>query len=156
MAKIKATPRPKKVKSAAKCDGLTIKQALFINEYMVDFNATQAAIRAGYSENTAQEISSENLSKPLVAREIKKRIKARIDRLGITADNVLQGVNGIAKDKKSSKIARLKAYEILAKRLTLYKDNPDSPTPPVSVNFNFGVEEVKKFADALNGAMNGG
>jgi phage terminase small subunit len=43
---------------------LTPKQERFISEYLIDLNGTQAAIRAGYSENTARAIASENLSKP--------------------------------------------------------------------------------------------
>lgn len=51
-------------------DGLTDKQERFCLEYLVDLNATQAAIRAGYSRDTASKIGSENLSKPDVAARI--------------------------------------------------------------------------------------
>lgn len=51
-------------------DGLTVKQRRFCEEYLVDFNATQAAIRAGYSENSARSIGSENLTKPDIANAI--------------------------------------------------------------------------------------
>jgi len=50
--------------------GLTDKQQKFCEEYMIDLNATQAAIRAGYSEDTAKQIGSENLSKPDLAERI--------------------------------------------------------------------------------------
>ena len=49
---------------------LTPKQERFVQEYLCDLNATQAAIRAGYSENTARAIASENLSKPDIADAI--------------------------------------------------------------------------------------
>lgn len=49
---------------------LTGKQERFCEEYLIDLNATQAAIRAGYSVDTAAEIGSENLRKPLVAKKI--------------------------------------------------------------------------------------
>ena len=49
---------------------LTPKQQLFVEEYLIDLNATQAAIRAGYSKKTAQVIGAENLSKPMVAAAI--------------------------------------------------------------------------------------
>lgn len=49
---------------------LTAKQELFCTEYLIDLNATQAAIRAGYSENTASVIGSENLAKPYIAEYI--------------------------------------------------------------------------------------
>lgn len=49
------------------------KQQAFVDEYMQDHNATQAAIRAGYSKKTAQQTGSENLLKPVIAAEIAKR-----------------------------------------------------------------------------------
>lgn len=52
---------------------LTPKQDRFIQEYLKDLNATQAALRAGYSEKTAYSIGNENLSKPEIAAEIAKR-----------------------------------------------------------------------------------
>jgi len=69
---------------------LTAKQELFCKEYIIDFNGTQAAIRAGYSENTANVIASENLSKPYIQAYLKKIMQDRADRLNITADNVVQ------------------------------------------------------------------
>lgn len=52
---------------------LTAKQAQFVNEYLVNLNGTQAAIRAGYSKRTARAIASENLRKPEIAAEIARR-----------------------------------------------------------------------------------
>jgi phage terminase small subunit len=43
---------------------LTAKQRRFVQEYLIDLNATQAAIRAGYSKNSARQVGTENLSKP--------------------------------------------------------------------------------------------
>lgn len=54
---------------------MTDKQRRFVEEYCVDFNATQAAIRAGYSENTARQMGSENLSKPNIAGAIEDRME---------------------------------------------------------------------------------
>jgi phage terminase small subunit len=73
-------------------DKLTDKQAMFVKEYLVDLNATQAAIRAGYSENTANVIGPENLAKPCIAKEIQKHMDKRSKRLEITADTVLQEI----------------------------------------------------------------
>lgn len=53
---------------------LTDKQRVFIDEYLVDFNATRAAIAAGYSEKTARFIGSENLTKPNIREEIDRLI----------------------------------------------------------------------------------
>lgn len=68
---------------------LTDKQQRFINEYLIDLNATQAAIRAGYSRKTAQMIGSENLSKPIIAEAIDIAMKAKRERNAVTADRVL-------------------------------------------------------------------
>ena len=77
---------------------LTAKQAVFVEEYLVDFNATQAAIRAGYSENTARQIASENLSKPDIQEAIANAMAARSERTEITQDRVLRelGLIGFA------------------------------------------------------------
>ena len=68
----------------------TAKQRRFCEEYLKDLNATQAAIRAGYSKKTAQEIGSENLSKPLVQEYIQKHMNKRSERTQIDADWVLK------------------------------------------------------------------
>ena len=69
---------------------LTAKQARFIEEYLVDLNATQAAIRAGYSKNTASEIGYENLSKPQIHEAIQEAVAERSKRVEVTADMVLR------------------------------------------------------------------
>lgn len=69
---------------------LTNKQRRFVDEYLIDLNATQAAIRAGYSKKTAEKIGSENLRKPEVAAGLQERMKAREQRTEITQDMVLR------------------------------------------------------------------
>lgn len=69
---------------------LTDKQRRFVEEYLVDLNATQAAIRAGYSRDTAGSIGSENLKKPEIAAAVAKAQEARAQRTEVTADRVLQ------------------------------------------------------------------
>lgn len=56
---------------------LTHKQRAFVDEYMKDFNATQAALRAGYSPKSARTIGPENLSKPVIDAEIERRVSER-------------------------------------------------------------------------------
>ena len=68
---------------------LTPKQEAFVREYLIDLNATQAAIRAGYSKKTANRIATENLSKPVVAAAIQEAMAGRSKRTEITADYVL-------------------------------------------------------------------
>lgn len=68
---------------------LSPKQLLFVKEYLVDLNATKAAIRAGYSEKTAQQIGTENLLKPVISAAIKDEMAKREERTEITQDKVL-------------------------------------------------------------------
>lgn len=64
---------------------LSRKQQAFINEYLIDFNATQAAIRAGYSEKSAANIGWENVRKPEIAEVIQKRLQEK----AMSADEVV-------------------------------------------------------------------
>ena len=75
---------------------LTPKQARFVEEYLVDANGTQAAIRAGYSKRSAKVTASQNLSKANVAAEIAKNRVARTVRTQITADDVVQRLQLLA------------------------------------------------------------
>ncbi|MCY9733141.1 terminase small subunit [Paenibacillus alvei] len=69
---------------------LTAKQKAFVQEYLIDLNATQAAIRAGYSVKSANRIANENMSKPDIQTAIHKAMDKRAQRTEITADRVLQ------------------------------------------------------------------
>ena len=69
---------------------LTDKQELFAREFIKDLNATQAAIRAGYSEKTARAIGSENLTKPDIQQRVAELNQERLERVQIDADYVLR------------------------------------------------------------------
>lgn len=69
---------------------LTALQVRFIDEYLVDLNATQAAIRAGYSAKTARQAGAENLSKPAIQAAIAEARERQQERTGITADRVVK------------------------------------------------------------------
>lgn len=68
---------------------LTDKQELFCLEYMKDLNATQAAIRAGYSSNSAKTIGCENLTKPYIRARIDELLETRKEKIEIDANWVL-------------------------------------------------------------------
>lgn len=74
---------------------LTPKQERFVDEYLIDLNATQAAIRAGYSEKTAGSIGSENLQKPEIAAEITRRRAKLAEKAGLTLENHLAALNDL-------------------------------------------------------------
>ncbi len=75
---------------------LTAKQQRFCDEYLIDLNATQAAIRAGYSEKTAMEQGYQLLQKTSVAEYIAERKADRMERTEITQDMVLKELANIA------------------------------------------------------------
>ena len=75
---------------------LTAKQVRFVDEYLVDFNATQAAIRAGYKAKTAHVIGAENLRKPKIAEEIARRQKDLQRRTEVTQERVVKELARIA------------------------------------------------------------
>ena len=68
---------------------MTKKQKRFVEEYLIDLNATQAAIRAGYSPKTAKDIGCENLAKPNISDAIDKAMAERSRRTGINQDRIL-------------------------------------------------------------------
>lgn len=70
--------------------GLTPKQKRFVQEYLIDLNATQAAIRAGYSEKTARSIGQENLTKPVIIAEIQQKQSKLEEKTEITQERILQ------------------------------------------------------------------
>jgi phage terminase small subunit len=81
---------------AKKAQNLTLKQARFAEEYLIDGNATQAAIRAGYSKVSAKVTGCQNLTKANIAAEIAKGRAARSLRTQVTADDVVQRLQLLA------------------------------------------------------------
>ena len=75
---------------------LTAKQQCFVEEYLIDLNATQAAIRAGYSPDTAKDIGCENLAKPNIRARIDQEMAQRSRRTGINQDRVIRELARIA------------------------------------------------------------
>jgi phage terminase small subunit len=97
---------------------LTAKQQAFINEYFKDFNAKEAAIRAGYSEASAHSIGWENLNKPYLRQEIDRRIEL----YAMGANERLTVLSDIARAKDEKTADRLKAIEMLGKLAGDYTD----------------------------------
>ncbi|MCU1451396.1 MAG: hypothetical protein JWP02_3566 [Acidimicrobiales bacterium] len=77
-------------------DALEPKQRRFVDEFVVDWNATQAAIRAGYSKKTAAAIGSENLTKPAIQSAIKERTDRVTESAGLTAKRVVEELARVA------------------------------------------------------------
>ncbi|WP_290756232.1 MULTISPECIES: terminase small subunit [unclassified Exiguobacterium] len=120
---------------------LTPKQQLFCDEYLIDLNATQAAIRAGYSENAAGAIGAENLQKPKIRSYIDKRMESKTTALIASQDEVLEYLTGVLRGEEKGTVLvgqgqgfqivsketptvseRTKAAELLGKRYRLFTD----------------------------------
>ena len=103
---------------------LTPKQKCFVDEYLVDLNATQAAIRAGYSAKTAGSIGQRLLKKVEIQTALAAAMAAREERTEITADYVLRRLKEEAEltGEGSSHSARIKALELLGKHQGMFAD----------------------------------
>lgn len=106
---------------------LTAKQARFVEEYLIDLNATQAAIRAGYSKKSAGRFSQELLTKTHIAEAIEKAQAKRSERTEITQDMVIEGLLAEAKleGEGSSHSARVNAWTQLGKHLKMFTDKQE-------------------------------
>lgn len=123
---------------------LTAKQQRFCNEYLIDLNATQAAIRAGYSKKTAYSIGVENLKKPELKKYIEDRMAEKDKELIATGDEVLKYLTSVMRGKSTSSVLardemgadrviekppdekeRTKAAELLGKAHMLFTDKVD-------------------------------
>ena len=124
---------------------LTEKQKRFCDEYLIDLNATQSAIRAGYSEKTAYAIGNENLKKTEVKKYIEERMKQKDKSLIADQDEVLRYLTAVLRgesvseeivvegigdgnsrakkiQKAPSEKDKLKSAELLGKRYGIYTD----------------------------------
>jgi len=109
---------------------ITEKQRLFCQEYIIDLNGKQAAIRAGYSKKSAQEQASRLLSYAKVQQELEKLMLERSGRMCVDADDVISGIKSVIDDatKKGdddsmkNHTAALKGYELLGKHLAMWTD----------------------------------
>lgn len=143
--------------------GLTDKQKRFCDEYLIDLNAAQAAIRAGYSERTARKIGQENLTKPDIRQYIDQRMAEKESALIACQDEVLKYLTSVMRgesqsteivveglgdgvseareiQKRPSEKDRLKAAELLGKRYSMFKEK---------LEVSGMQEEISKLDDLL-------
>lgn len=126
---------------------LTPKQERFVQEYLVDLNATAAAKRAGYSEKRASELGYQLLRKTTVQESIQKAIQERSQRTVVTQDYVIDKLKAIA-DKQASDApdsdlkysSQLKAIELLGKHLGAWEPRDKQQT---------SVEDLTALAEKL-------
>lgn len=96
---------------------LNDKQAAFVREYLADFNATQAAIRAGYSAKTAGQIGHELLKKPEVQQRLREFQQKAAEKTETEAEWIRRRLKEEATDftEFASQSARVRALELLGK-----------------------------------------
>ena len=90
---------------------LTAKQQRFCDEYLIDLNATQAAIRAGYSKRTAGVIANENLKKPYIQEYIQNRMAEKEKELIADQDEVLKYLTAVMRRELSEHVVVTLAEE---------------------------------------------
>lgn len=141
---------------------MTAKQRRFCDEYLIDLNATQAAIRAGYSEKTARAIGSENLLKPYIKAYIDQRMAEKEAELIADQDEVLRYLTSVLRGESQSEVVvvegigmgtseartmqkapdekeRLKAAELLGKRYGLYTERIEQDVDmSLSITVDYG------------------
>jgi phage terminase small subunit len=120
---------------------LTAKQARFVHEYLVDLNATQAAIRAGYKPKNAAQTGAENLKKPQIQAAIQEAREAREKSSMITAEWVLKEISKIAENPEEAARDRLKALELIGKHLGMWEQREKAETQGIRVTFEAEMED---------------
>lgn len=118
---------------------LTTKQQRFCDEYLVDLNATQAAIRAGYSKKTAKQIAQQNLTKLDIQEYIKKRMAEKEDALIAKQDEVLQTLTRVLRRQEMDTVVvtckeRSSGYDENGKKVIVEKEIPRVVQIPTRVN----------------------
>lgn len=139
---------------------LTEKQKRFCDEYLIDLNATQAAIRAGYSERSARQIAERNMTKDDIQKYIKERMSEKEKQLIADQDEVLKYLTSVLRgestaqeiviegtgdgcseaktmEKAPSEKERLKAAELLGKRYALFTDKVETD---MDMNLNITID----------------
>lgn len=144
---------------------LTAKQQRFCDEYLIDLNATQAAIRAGYSKKTARVIGAQNLSKLAVKNYINERMKEKEAELIADSDEVMRYLTSVLRGQSQSEVVvvenvgdymsearliqkapdekeRLKAAELLGKAHQIFVDKVEQTVDmDLNITVDYGDED---------------
>lgn len=149
----------------------TEKQKMFCDEYLIDLNATQAAIRAGYSKKSARAIGKENLTKPYIQEYINNRLEEIKTEKTAAAQEVLEYLTSVMRGDSESEIVvvegtgdgcseassftkkpdekeRLKAAELLGKRYSLFTDKVDLSGDDLNINISVDYGEADGSKDS--------
>ena len=143
---------------------MTAKQQRFCDEYLIDLNVTQAAIRAGYSQKTAYAIGQENLKKPIIKEYIEKRMAEKEAELIADQNEVMKYLTAVMRGQSRSSVVvventgdfmsvaremekapdekeRLKAAELLGKAHMLFTDKVQQEVDmDLNITVDYGEE----------------
>lgn len=131
---------------------MNARQKKFCDEYLIDCNATQAAIRAGYSPKTAKQIGQENLTKPDLKAYIDEQLEILHNQKTADAQEVLEYLTAVMRGEHTEQVLklvgegvqtitdidvsareRLKAAELIGKRYGMFKDGLNVDLEPVVI-----------------------
>ena len=127
---------------------MTPKQNRFCEEYIIDLNATQAAIRAGYSQKAARAIAAENLSKPDIQKKVEELKAAATEKAEVSVQDVLCGIRSIAEDEGATNRDKLKAWELLGRYNGMFTDRIESRVQQVVEEKGTPEEYAQRVAEA--------
>ena len=119
-------------------EAMTPKQQRFVREYLSDFNATQAAIRAGYSPKGASVQGARLLANAKVQAEVEQLAKQKDDELGLSKERILHKLAQIAFSDDEETKDNLRALDILCKTRGMYLRKPEEEQEPFIINLNLG------------------
>lgn len=128
-------------------NNITYQQKIFCDSYLISLNATDAALKAGYSENSARSKASQLMKIPKIRDYIDKRMKKKESKLIASQNEVLELLTQIAREEievdRSSD--RIKAIELLGKRYALFSDKIiDERAEKVDDKLGDILEQLKK------------
>lgn len=132
---------------------LTVKQQKFADEYIISGNATQAALKAGYSKKTAKQMGAENLSKPYLVSYIDTQLKKLHDEKVDSQEQIMEFLSSVRRGEVTESVAtakgvydnvpvaardRIKAAELIGKRYAMWTDKQDltATINPVQITDN--------------------
>ena len=137
---------------------MTAKQMRFCDEYLIDLNATQAAIRAGYSKKTATVIGAENLTKPYIREYIDQRLAEKEEALIAKQDEVMKYLTSVMRREEKENVVVTLSKEVTKyvpdDKGTMRKQTTKKETPMV-VEIPAKLSDANKAAETL-AKMQGG
>jgi len=146
---------------------VTEKQKRFVDEYLIDLNATQAAVRAGYSAKSAYSIGTENLKKPEIKRSIEEQLQQLHNSKTADAEEIIEYLTSVMRGESTAQIVvvegegegcsaartmekapdekeRLRAAELLGKRFGIFTDKAE-------INANITSEKLADVFKQIGG-----